>query len=204
MNTVNHTASIRHGLGHWLLASTAAASMALSMVSTAAFAADELPGKGVKVQPLKSSIAEESFQTQLVMKALEKLGYEVQPMKEVEYPTAHIALANGDAKGADANFADLSHTAPKAYRALAYMQQAGIALKRNDAPAAIALLDVSTPASYADTPYWSTKRCWIAAGSSGIPACTRSCAMCSAAIAISCTPNFLICKYKKNTSCFRK
>ena len=79
MNTVNHTASIRHGLGHWLLASTAAASMALSMVSTGAFAADELPGKGIKVQPLKSSIAEESFQTQLVMKALEKLGYEVQP-----------------------------------------------------------------------------------------------------------------------------
>jgi len=97
MNTANNTASIRHGLGRWLLASTAAASMALSMVSTGAFAADELPGKGIKVQPLKSSIAEETFQTQLVMKALEKLGYEVQPMKEVEYPTAHIALANGDA-----------------------------------------------------------------------------------------------------------
>jgi glycine betaine/proline transport system substrate-binding protein len=56
-----------------------------------------LPGKGVKVQPLKSSIAEETFQTLLVMKALEKLGYDVQPVKEVEYPTAHIALANGDA-----------------------------------------------------------------------------------------------------------
>ena len=37
MNTANHTASIRHGLGHWLLASTAAASLALSMVSTGAF-----------------------------------------------------------------------------------------------------------------------------------------------------------------------
>ncbi|MHB8284485.1 MAG: tetratricopeptide repeat protein [Caulobacteraceae bacterium] len=57
------------------------------------------------------------------------------------YAKAMQTLANGDAKGADANFADLSHTAPKAYRALAYMQQAGIALKRNDAPAAIALLD---------------------------------------------------------------
>ncbi len=31
------------------------------------------------------------------MKALEKLGYEVQPIKEVEYPTAHVAMANGDA-----------------------------------------------------------------------------------------------------------
>jgi len=33
----------------------------------------------------------------LVDKALERLGYEVQPIKEVEYPTAHIAIANGDA-----------------------------------------------------------------------------------------------------------
>ncbi len=31
------------------------------------------------------------------MKALEKLGYDVKPIKEVEYPTAHIAIANGDA-----------------------------------------------------------------------------------------------------------
>ena len=30
-------------------------------------------------------------------KALEKLGYTVQPIKEIEYPAAHIALANGDA-----------------------------------------------------------------------------------------------------------
>ena len=59
--------------------------------------AQDLPGKGVKVLPLKSSIAEETFQTLLVMKGLEKLGYEVQPIKEVEYPTAHIAIGNGDA-----------------------------------------------------------------------------------------------------------
>ena len=87
----------RRTLGQWLLAGTAAASMALA--GGAAFAADDasLPGKGVKVQPLKSSIAEETFQTLLVMKALQKLGYEVQSIKEVEYPTAHIALANGDA-----------------------------------------------------------------------------------------------------------
>lgn len=56
-----------------------------------------LPGEGVKVQPLKSSIAEETFQTLLVAKALQKLGYDVQPIKEVEYPTAHIAIGNGDA-----------------------------------------------------------------------------------------------------------
>ena len=65
-------------------------------VTCAALAAD-LPGKGIKVQPLKSSIAEETFQTLLVTKALQQLGYEVAPIKEVEYPAAHIAVANGDA-----------------------------------------------------------------------------------------------------------
>lgn len=56
-----------------------------------------LPGQGVKAIPLKSSIAEETFQTLLVMKALEQLGYDVQPIQEVEYPTAHLAIGNGDA-----------------------------------------------------------------------------------------------------------
>ena len=65
-------------------------------VSAAAQANDQ-PGKGVSVQPLQSSIAEETFQTLLVGRALQKLGYTVQAIKEVEYPTAHVALANGDA-----------------------------------------------------------------------------------------------------------
>ncbi len=59
--------------------------------------AGALPGKGVSVQPLKSSIAEETFQTLLVMKALEALGYDVKPIKEIEYAAGHIAIANGDA-----------------------------------------------------------------------------------------------------------
>ena len=58
--------------------------------------AADLPGKGVTVQPLKSSIAEETFQTLLVMRALEKLGYDVKPIKEIEYAAAHVAIANGD------------------------------------------------------------------------------------------------------------
>jgi hypothetical protein len=57
------------------------------------------------------------------------------------YAAAMQLLAKGDAKAADASFADLSKSAPRAYRSLSYMQQAGIALKRNDTPAAIALLD---------------------------------------------------------------
>src|SRR5699024_9459510 len=75
------------------------AAVATSTLALACFSvnANELPGKGVKVYPLKSSIAEETFQTLLVMKALEQLGYDVQPIKEVEYPTAHLAIGNGDA-----------------------------------------------------------------------------------------------------------
>ena len=43
------------------------------MLLTGAAYANEMPGEGVEVQPLKSSIAEETFQTVVVMKALEEL-----------------------------------------------------------------------------------------------------------------------------------
>ena len=70
--------------------------MGLSLAATSAQAQD-LPGKGISVQPLQSSIAEETFQTLLVSRALQKLGYNVKPIREVEYATAHVAIANGDA-----------------------------------------------------------------------------------------------------------
>ncbi len=71
--------------------------IALLSVGWATHAAADLPGKGVKVLPLQSALVEETFQTLLVSRALEKLGYDVSPIKEVEYPSAHIAVANGDA-----------------------------------------------------------------------------------------------------------
>jgi glycine betaine/proline transport system substrate-binding protein len=71
--------------------------LAAGLVIAAASGAASLPGEGVTVQPLKSSIAEETFQTLLVMKALERLGYTVKPIKEIEYATGHVAIANGDA-----------------------------------------------------------------------------------------------------------
>src|SRR5476651_2756838 len=58
--------------------------LALSIATPAVFAAD-LPGKGVVVKPLQSTIAEETFQTELVNRALEKLGYDVQQTGEVDY-----------------------------------------------------------------------------------------------------------------------
>ncbi|MBJ3816068.1 glycine betaine/L-proline ABC transporter substrate-binding protein ProX [Shimwellia pseudoproteus] len=67
-----------------------------SLVSTTAFAAD-LPGKGITVQPIQSTISEETFQTLLVSRALEKLGYTVKQPSEVDYNVAYTTIAAGDA-----------------------------------------------------------------------------------------------------------
>jgi len=78
-------------------ARTALATSLLAIGLVGAAHAQNLPGKGVRVQPLKSSLAEEAFQTLLVARALEKLGYDVQPMKDLEPATEHLAIASGDA-----------------------------------------------------------------------------------------------------------
>ncbi|BAE75181.1 glycine betaine/L-proline ABC transporter periplasmic component [Sodalis glossinidius str. 'morsitans'] len=69
---------------------------------TAVFAAQttfaaELPGKSIQIQPVQSTITEETFQTLLVDKALEKLGYSVQSPREVDYNVAYTSIASGDA-----------------------------------------------------------------------------------------------------------
>ena len=55
--------------------------LAVSIVSTLAVStnvwAAGLPGEGVSVQPVQSSVAEETFQTLIVNRALEELGYDV-------------------------------------------------------------------------------------------------------------------------------
>ncbi|MGS9083301.1 glycine betaine/L-proline ABC transporter substrate-binding protein ProX, partial [Salmonella enterica subsp. enterica serovar Infantis] len=65
-------------------------------VPARAFAAD-LPGKGITVQPSQSTISEESFQTVLVSRALEKLGYTVNKPSEVDYHGGYTSIASGDA-----------------------------------------------------------------------------------------------------------
>lgn len=70
---------------------------ALLGLASGAVHAQDLPGKGISVQPIKSSIAEETFQTLLVSRALEQLGYTVKDTQETEYATGFVALANGDA-----------------------------------------------------------------------------------------------------------
>ena len=81
----------------WWSALTIAALALTTSLAMAQTPDADLPGKGIQVQALQSPIGEETFQTMLVDRALEKLGYETQPIKEVDYPTAHIAIANGDA-----------------------------------------------------------------------------------------------------------
>lgn len=71
-------------------------STALILSNTSYAQDNNLPGKGITVTPIKSSLAEETFQTELVMRALEKLGYDVKPMKIAEYNLIFQALANGD------------------------------------------------------------------------------------------------------------
>lgn len=76
---------------------SAAALVTAALILPAGIAlAQSKPGDGVTVKPLKSSIAEETFQTMLVMKALEELGYTVEDISELEYAAAHVAVANGD------------------------------------------------------------------------------------------------------------
>ena len=70
---------------------------ALTTFATATTFAADLPGKGISVTPVQSTISEESFQTELVSKALEKLGYDVQPTREVDYNVGYTTLAAGDA-----------------------------------------------------------------------------------------------------------
>lgn len=62
---------------------------------TAALAGD-MPGKGVVVQPGQDNVDGENFQTIVVMKALEKLGYDVKPVQNAKYPALHLAIAAGD------------------------------------------------------------------------------------------------------------
>ncbi|KIY41735.1 glycine/betaine ABC transporter substrate-binding protein [Pseudomonas sp. 10-1B] len=69
----------------------------LTCVSLLSNAQDTLPGKGIAVVPIKSTDQGIAFQNQLVVRGLKDLGYDVKEAKEVEYATAHIAIANGDA-----------------------------------------------------------------------------------------------------------
>lgn len=70
--------------------------LAALFTSSTLFAAD-LPGKGVTVHPVQSPLPEETFQTEIINRALTQLGYTVAPIEEVEYNVAYTSIAAGDA-----------------------------------------------------------------------------------------------------------
>lgn len=72
-------------------------SMVMGSMMSASALAESLPGEGVTVQPVQSTVAEETFQTLIVNKAMEALGYDVLPTKEVDYNVGYTSIAEGDA-----------------------------------------------------------------------------------------------------------
>ncbi len=77
------------------------------LLASTSVAAETLPGEGITVQPLQSTVAEETFQTLIVNKAMEALGYNVEPTKEVDYNVAYTSIAEGDATYLAVNWAPL-------------------------------------------------------------------------------------------------
>lgn len=74
-----------------------ATGIAVSTTFSATALAKQMPGQGITVQPVQSTVAEETFQTLIVNKAMEALGYKVLPTKEVDYNVGYTSIAEGDA-----------------------------------------------------------------------------------------------------------
>jgi len=74
---------------------TTTAILCLSLA--APLAAQDLPGAGVTVNPIKGSPANAWFQHMVVQLGLEALGYEIEETSEADFPALHLAVASGDA-----------------------------------------------------------------------------------------------------------
>ena len=59
--------------------------------------AANLPGKGVKVTGTYPGVAQVLFQLNVTLEGLKQLGYEIEPLLELEMVTMHVAVAQGDA-----------------------------------------------------------------------------------------------------------
>ena len=75
---------------------TAASALALAITAGPLFANDR-PGEGVTVRPVLQPLLEEMFQSRVIFRALEDLGYTVAPPMETTAQTAHLAVGAGDA-----------------------------------------------------------------------------------------------------------
>ncbi|MEO1191557.1 MAG: glycine betaine/L-proline ABC transporter substrate-binding protein ProX [Pseudomonadota bacterium] len=75
----------------------AAAAAALTVGLAAPAFAQDLPGEGVTVNPIKGSPANAWFQHMVVQLGLEALGYEIEETREADFPALHLAVSSGDA-----------------------------------------------------------------------------------------------------------
>ncbi len=76
-----------------LIATSALAALAL----TTSVSAQEMPGKGIEINPIKGSPANAWFQHMVVQLGLEALGYEVEETREADFPALHLAVSSRDA-----------------------------------------------------------------------------------------------------------
>ena len=79
---------------HFLAAAISAVTLLCAPLSAMSA---ELPGQGSTVKPIGVPIDEELFQYQIVTIGLEKLGYKVSKLIQVQTPIAYLSVANGDA-----------------------------------------------------------------------------------------------------------
>ncbi|MEO0371073.1 MAG: glycine betaine/L-proline ABC transporter substrate-binding protein ProX [Pseudomonadota bacterium] len=75
---------------------TLCAAASVLALSASVFAED-MPGKGVSVEPIKGSPANAWFQHMVVQLGLEALGYDVGEHREADFPALHLAVSSGDA-----------------------------------------------------------------------------------------------------------
>ena len=88
--TMKSTTTVRY-IGAFI-----AAIISFSSFSHHAAADGLMPGNGIVIQPGQENIDGENFQTIIIIKALEELGYDVKSVQHTRYPVLHVAIANGD------------------------------------------------------------------------------------------------------------
>ncbi|SLN25964.1 glycine betaine/L-proline ABC transporter substrate-binding protein ProX [Oceanibacterium hippocampi] len=83
--------------GHMMKSAIAGATMGAAILLAGASAqAAELPGEGVTVHPARATWDTGWFQTEIYIKALERLGYEVKTPKTLDNPPFYQAVSQGD------------------------------------------------------------------------------------------------------------
>ena len=89
-----------HPFDHWrslLRRSVAVGTAAGIALCAGAATAGDLPGEGVKVRPIINHTTEELFQTYIVGRGLEALGYELEELQFAQVQLAQVAVAQNDA-----------------------------------------------------------------------------------------------------------